>query len=77
MDINGLATVNINDTVFEDASNVGKNIFSNIIMYFATVFLLRYLIKTAVTSGSGTIKDVMEKSTNMMQRMASTVPIVG
>ena len=48
MDIHGVSKVTINDTVFDQAGDAGKNIFSNIIIYFATIFLLRYLVKSAV-----------------------------
>jgi hypothetical protein len=76
MDIHGVSKVTINDTVFDQAGDAGKNIFSNIIIYFATMFLLRYLVKSAVKSGWWTIGSVMEKTTNLMETMATTVPIL-
>lgn len=74
IDINDLATININDAVFT-AANTGKNIFTSLILYFATIFLLRYLIKIAATSGGWTIGKTMEWATDFIEHAASTAPI--
>jgi len=76
MEVDQLFKATINDTIFTDLSNTSKNIFSNIIIYFATIFLLRYLVKTAVTSWWWTIWDTMTKATWFVEDMAKTAPII-
>lgn len=76
MEVKDLFKTSINDTVFTQAGNMGKNIFSNIIIYFATIFLLRYLVKIAATSGGWTIWETMTKATWLVENMASTTPIL-
>lgn len=75
MEVNWLSKININDAVFTQAGNIGKNIFSNTIIYLATIFLLRYLVKIAATSGWGTIGDTMTALTKKIEDTAKLMPV--
>lgn len=75
MEVNWLSKTTINDTVFTQIGNTGKNIFSNIIIYFATIFLLRYLVKIAAKSGGWTIWDTMTNLTKRIEDTAKLAPI--
>jgi hypothetical protein len=75
IEFNGLSKTTINDSVFTEAGNTGKNIFSNLIIYFSSVFLLRYLVKIAATSGGGTIGDAMSGLTKKFEDAAKLAPV--
>lgn len=75
IEFNGLAKTTINDSVFTEVGNTGKNIFSNLIIYFSSVFLLRYLVKIAATSGGGTIGDAMSGLTKKFEDAAKLAPV--
>lgn len=68
-------SVEINDTLFTEAQDTSKGIFSWLIIYFATIFMLRYMVKIAATTWWWTIWETMEKATWMVEWMASTAPI--
>lgn len=70
-------SVKINDSLFKEAESQSKNIFSSLIIYFATIFILRYLVKIAAKRGWGTIWDAMKKATDTVEWMAKTVPMFG
>lgn len=75
MEVDDLSKTTINDTVFTQASNIGKNIFSNMIIYFSTIFLLWYVVKIALKSGGGTIGDAMSGLTERIEETAKLTPI--
>lgn len=75
MEVEGVSKATINDGLFKEVTDTGKNIFANIIIYFATIFLLWTLVKFAAKSGGGTIGEAMEKSTDLIENMAKTAPI--
>lgn len=75
MENEGIMSIEINDKLFTEVWSVSKNIFSELIIYFATIFMLRYMVKIAAKSWWGTIWETMDKATGMVERMASTAPI--
>ncbi|MDD3262850.1 MAG: hypothetical protein PHR61_03305 [Candidatus Absconditabacteria bacterium] len=75
MENQGISSITINDSLFKEVGSVSKNIFSGLIIYFATIFMLRYMVKIAAKSGGGTIGETMDKATGTIEKMASTAPI--
>ncbi len=75
MENEGVMSVEINDKLFTEVWNVSKNIFSGLIIYFATIFMLRYMVKIAAKAWWGNIWETMDKATGLVERMASTAPI--
>ncbi len=72
---NEAMSVTINDTLFSDIKNTGKNIFSGLILYFATIFLLRYIVKIAATMGWWSIGDTMGSVTKFIETAAKQAPL--
>jgi len=54
----------------------GKNFFSTVIMLLLTLFLMRWFIKLSLTTGGGTIADIMKDLTEKAERAAMTMPIL-
>ena len=75
MDNQWISSITINDSLFKEVGSVSKNIFSGLIIYFATIFMLRYMVKIAAKSWWWTIWETMEKATGTIEKMASTAPI--
>ncbi len=76
LNIEWVAKVSTNEVLNQTAST-GQNIISDLIVYLATLFLLRTLIKVALTSGSDSdpIKWMMNKWTDFIEHAAKTTPI--
>ena len=76
LNIDWVAKVTTNE-VLNNAATTGQNIISDLIVYLATLFLLRILVKVALTSGSDSdpIKWAMSKSTEFIEHAAQTTPI--
>lgn len=70
-----ISSITINDSLFKEVWSVSKNIFSGLIIYFATIFMLRYMVKIAAKSWWWTIWETMDKATWTIEKMASTAPI--
>lgn len=70
-----ISSITINDSLFKQAWSVSKNIFSSLIIYFATIFMLRYMVKIAAKAWWWTIWETMDKATGTIEKMASTAPI--
>ncbi len=67
-------SVEINDSFFAET---GKNIFSWLIIYFVCLFMMRYLVKTAAKTGWWVIESTMDKTTKIVEHMATTTPVFG
>ncbi|MFZ2150872.1 MAG: hypothetical protein WAZ12_03880 [Candidatus Absconditicoccaceae bacterium] len=66
------------DGIFNFSVNGAKNSIADLIVYFITLFLLRFLLKTAVSSGSGMtfVDDKLKKMTTSAENIAGQIPIV-
>ena len=76
LNIDWVAKVTTNE-VLNNAATTGQNIISDLIVYLATLFLLRILVRVALTSGSDSdpIKWAMKKWTDFIENAAKTTPI--
>lgn len=66
------------DWIFNFSVNWAKNSIADLIVYFITLFLLRFLLKTAVSSWSWMtfVDDKLKKMTTSAENIAWQIPIV-
>lgn len=83
MEINGIASITTNEKILNSVGSTAQNIIPNLIIYFATLFLLRLLVKISLGSGTDPIAWVMQtfvwKGNNewAIQNMAKNIPLPG
>ena len=77
--IENVWSLSVNDNFFtsaQAATEDASSIFTDLIIYFTTLFLMRFLIKKAATTGGGPIESAMEWATKTIEDFAKTTPIV-
>lgn len=69
-------SVNQKDLLGKDVLDEWQNIFSELIMLFLMLFLMRRFIKMSLTIGGWPIEDTMKKLTGRAEDMAKSAPIL-
>gem|GEM_PF-2606382 len=59
VEIQGVASVTTNEKILSDIGGKAQNIIPNLLVYFATIFLLRLLVKLSLGSGGDPIAKVV------------------
>ncbi len=77
LEVKGVSKATINDKIFSTGKDLWANIFSNLIIYFATLFLLWFLVKTAISSWKWPFNWAINGMTKFAEDMARTTPLVG
>jgi hypothetical protein len=62
VEIEGVASVTTNEKILSDVGGTVQNIIPNLIVYLATLFLLRVLVKLSLSSGKDPISGIMKKA---------------
>lgn len=76
VEIEGIASVTTNEKILSDIGGTAQNIIPNLLVYFATIFLLRLLVKLSLGSGGDPIAWVMKKGTEFMEKAAMNTQIM-
>lgn len=77
--IENIWSLSVNDNFFNSAQSATEDaasIFTDLIIYFTTLFLMRFLIKKAATTWWWPIESAMEWATKTIEDFAKTTPIV-
>jgi len=75
--IQWIASVTTSEKIVSSIGGTAQNIIPNLIVYFATLFLLWLLVKIALSKGDDPIAGIMNKSTEMIESSAKNIPIMG
>lgn len=76
IEIQGIASVTTNEKILSDVGNKAQNIIPNLLVYFATIFLLRLLVKISLGSGGDPIAKVVNSWTSFMEEAAKNTKIM-
>ena len=82
VEIEGVASVTTNEKILSDVGGTVQNIIPNLIVYLATLFLLRVLVKLSLSSGKDPISGIMKKAVGekgrdwFIENMAKTTPFM-
>jgi len=78
LSVEGVSNISVNqkDILGKDVLDKWKNIFSQIIMYLLTLFLMRWFVKLSLTIGGWPIEDAMKKLTGRAEGMAKSMPVL-